>query len=57
VVAEGIEDEACLLRMRSRGVEAVQGFLFSRPLPSLAVPVWLRQWDPATLSAAVVRAA
>jgi EAL domain-containing protein (putative c-di-GMP-specific phosphodiesterase class I) len=57
VVAEGIEDEACLARMRGLGVDAVQGFLFSRPLPSLAVPVWLRQWDPATLSAGAVRAA
>jgi EAL domain-containing protein (putative c-di-GMP-specific phosphodiesterase class I) len=57
VVAEGIEDESCLARMRALGVDAVQGFLFSRPLPSLAVPVWLRQWDPATLSAAAVRAA
>jgi hypothetical protein len=26
-------------------------------LPSLAVPEWLRQWDPDTLSAAAVRAA
>jgi len=57
VVAEGIEDEACLARMRGLGVEAVQGYLFSRPLPSLAVPEWLRQWDPRTLSAAAVRAA
>jgi EAL domain-containing protein (putative c-di-GMP-specific phosphodiesterase class I) len=47
VVAEGIEDDACLARMRALGVDAVQGFLFSRPLPSLAVPVWLRAWDPA----------
>jgi EAL domain-containing protein (putative c-di-GMP-specific phosphodiesterase class I) len=57
VVAEGIEDAACLARMRALGVDAVQGFLFSRPLPSLAVPEWLRQWDPATLSPASVRAA
>jgi EAL domain-containing protein (putative c-di-GMP-specific phosphodiesterase class I) len=57
VVAEGIEDEACLARMRALGVDAVQGFLLSRPLPSLAVPEWLRQWDPDRLSAAAVRAA
>jgi EAL domain-containing protein (putative c-di-GMP-specific phosphodiesterase class I) len=57
VVAEGIEDEACLARVRALGVDAVQGFLFSRPLPSLAVPVWQRQWDPATRSAGAVRAA
>jgi EAL domain-containing protein (putative c-di-GMP-specific phosphodiesterase class I) len=57
VVAEGIEEESSLSRMRALGVDAVQGFLFSRPLPSLAVPEWLRQWDPDTLSAAAVRAA
>lgn len=57
VIAEGIEDTACLARIRGLGVAFLQGFLFSRPLPSLAVPVWLRQWNPATLSAASVRAA
>jgi EAL domain-containing protein (putative c-di-GMP-specific phosphodiesterase class I) len=43
IVAEGIEDEACLDRVRTLGVDALQGFLFARPLPALAVPVWLRQ--------------
>ena len=45
VVAEGIEDEACLDRVRRLGVDAVQGFLFSRPLPALAVPIWLEHWS------------
>lgn len=43
VIAEGIEDQACLDRVRSLGVDALQGFLFARPLPALAVPLWLKQ--------------
>jgi EAL domain-containing protein (putative c-di-GMP-specific phosphodiesterase class I) len=44
VIAEGIEDQAALQRMRALGVDAVQGFLFCRPLPARAVPVWLDEW-------------
>jgi EAL domain-containing protein (putative c-di-GMP-specific phosphodiesterase class I) len=43
VVAEGIETEARLARMREFGVDTVQGFLFARPMPAMALPVWLRQ--------------
>jgi predicted signal transduction protein with EAL and GGDEF domain len=34
LVAEGIETENQLERMRSFGISAVQGFLFSRPVPA-----------------------
>ena len=44
VIAEGIEDEAALVRMRGLGVDALQGFLFCRPLPARALPIWLRAW-------------
>lgn len=44
IIAEGIENEACLERVRPFGVDALQGFLFARPLPALALPLWLRQW-------------
>ncbi len=50
VVAEGVEDAACLGRAREVGVDALQGFMFSRPLPTLAVPIWLRQWGEAARS-------
>ncbi len=43
VIAEGIENQSSLERVRALGVDAVQGFLFARPLPALAVPLWLRQ--------------
>jgi EAL domain-containing protein (putative c-di-GMP-specific phosphodiesterase class I) len=52
VIAEGIETEARLARMRALGVDAVQGFLFARPLPALALPVWLRQWRAGAMLAA-----
>ena len=42
VVAEGIESQACLDRVRALGVDALQGFLFARPLPAMAVPLWLQ---------------
>ena len=33
VVAEGVETEPQLARMQEFGCEAIQGFLFSRPVP------------------------
>ena len=44
VTAEGIENEAAMTRMRRLGVDALQGFLFCRPLPARALPIWLREW-------------
>jgi EAL domain-containing protein (putative c-di-GMP-specific phosphodiesterase class I) len=49
VVAEGIEDAAALQRARDLGVDAVQGFLFCRPLPARAVPIWLTEWQTGQL--------
>ena len=45
MVAEGVEDQACLDRVLKLGVDAVQGFMFSRPLPAMAVPIWLDHWS------------
>ena len=44
LVAEGIEDQAGLDHVLRLGVDAVQGFMFSRPLPAMAVPLWLAYW-------------
>ena len=49
IVAEGIEDEPALQRARDLGVDAVQGFLFCRPLPARAVPIWLSEWQTGQL--------
>jgi EAL domain-containing protein (putative c-di-GMP-specific phosphodiesterase class I) len=37
VVAEGVEDEACLAYLASIGCDMAQGYLISRPLPAAAV--------------------
>jgi EAL domain-containing protein (putative c-di-GMP-specific phosphodiesterase class I) len=52
VIAEGIETKARLARMRELGVDAVQGFLFARPMPAMALPVWLRQRETGAMIAA-----
>ncbi|MBV8686380.1 MAG: EAL domain-containing protein [Alphaproteobacteria bacterium] len=37
VVAEGVEDEACLAALRSMGCDLAQGYLIARPMPAEAV--------------------
>lgn len=41
VVAEGVEDEATLLKLRDLGCDIAQGYLYSRPLPPDQLLVWL----------------
>jgi diguanylate cyclase (GGDEF)-like protein len=43
VVAEGIETEAVGERLRALGCDQAQGFLYSRPLPTVEFIGWLRQ--------------
>jgi diguanylate cyclase (GGDEF)-like protein len=42
VVAEGVEDEATLRRLREMGCDLVQGFHLSKPLPAAEATRWLR---------------
>jgi diguanylate cyclase (GGDEF)-like protein len=42
VVAEGIEDEHSLARLRAMGCDEAQGFFMSRPLPGEKLVEWLR---------------
>ncbi|MGI4758306.1 MAG: putative bifunctional diguanylate cyclase/phosphodiesterase [Janthinobacterium lividum] len=44
VVAEGVETEGQRQLLSAMGCEYGQGYLFSRPLPSDAVPQFLRSW-------------
>jgi diguanylate cyclase (GGDEF)-like protein len=51
VVAEGVDDEGVLMRLRTRGCDAVQGMYLSRPLPAEELIAWLAKsnWGlPAT---------
>ena len=42
VVAEGVENDATLERLRTMNCDMVQGFLVSRPLGAAEIPAWLR---------------
>ena len=42
-MAEGVEDEATLNRLRALGCDMVQGFLLSRPLAAADVEDWVRE--------------
>jgi diguanylate cyclase len=42
VVAEGVEDAACLETLKQLGCDQVQGFLISKALPADAFEAWLR---------------
>ena len=44
VVAEGVEDAAQIDKLREMDCDAVQGFVFSRPLPEPAAIGLLRDW-------------
>jgi diguanylate cyclase (GGDEF)-like protein len=46
VVAEGVEDEATLERLRTLGCDMVQGFFLSRPLAADQVVAWMRNHVP-----------
>ena len=50
VVAEGVEDEATLERLRTLGCDMVQGFFLSRPLAADQVAAWMRGPVPARVS-------
>src|SRR5205814_3949517 len=41
VVAEGVDDEGVLMRLRTTGCDAVQGMYLSRPLPGEELIAWL----------------
>jgi EAL domain-containing protein (putative c-di-GMP-specific phosphodiesterase class I) len=45
VIAEGIEEEAQLGRLRELGCDLGQGFLFAPPLPAGRIGPLLREWD------------
>ena len=46
VVAEGVETEAQLEYLRSRGCDRVQGFLFSKPIPADEAEAFIRARNP-----------
>jgi EAL domain-containing protein (putative c-di-GMP-specific phosphodiesterase class I) len=43
VVAEGVEEEATLERLRALGCDMVQGFLVSQPVSAAQLTKWIRE--------------
>ena len=43
VIAEGVETKVQLEQLRALGCEYVQGYLFSKPLPTDATPEFIRE--------------
>ena len=41
IVAEGVEDEATLLKMMRLGCDMIQGFYYAKPIPASDVDAWL----------------
>jgi diguanylate cyclase (GGDEF)-like protein len=46
VVAEGVEDEETRSLLVADGVDALQGYLISRPMPAADVPDWIVRMSP-----------
>jgi diguanylate cyclase (GGDEF)-like protein len=44
VVAEGVEDESMMLRLKELHCDLAQGFHLSRPLPPAKLELWLSGW-------------
>jgi EAL domain-containing protein (putative c-di-GMP-specific phosphodiesterase class I) len=43
-VAEGVEDEALMQRLKALRCDLAQGFYLSRPLPPAKLELWLAGW-------------
>ncbi|WP_034293621.1 MULTISPECIES: DUF3330 domain-containing protein [Burkholderiales] len=50
VVAEGVETTASLAQLRQADCDAVQGYLFARPMPPVAFIGFVNQWRGATMN-------
>jgi diguanylate cyclase (GGDEF)-like protein len=50
--AEGVETAEQLARLRIEGCDEVQGYYFSRPVPSSAIPAVLQRWNRGAEAAA-----
>ena len=52
IVAEGVENEPSLQLLRQWGIDWIQGYFFSRPLPAADVLPWVREFSAKTQKSA-----
>ena len=45
VVAEGVETDWQLVQLRQLGCNQIQGFVYSKPIPGLAIPDWTTSFN------------
>lgn len=57
VVAEGVEDQACLSLLREMGCDLAQGWLIARAMPAAAVSTFQPAFEPAPASTGLARRA
>ncbi|CAD84748.1 MULTISPECIES: DUF3330 domain-containing protein [Betaproteobacteria] len=50
VVAEGVETPASLTQLRLADCDAVQGFLFAKPMPAAAFAAFVKRWRGVTMN-------
>ena len=55
VMAEGVETQSQFSFLRERDCDAMQGYLFSKPLPAAGLPGWLEAWQPRMREASLAR--
>ena len=48
-IAEGVEDDASMRRVKALGCQEIQGYLICRPVPAFDLVRWAREWDPESL--------
>ncbi len=51
LVAEGVEDDTTAAQLTALGVDALQGYLVSRPMPAAEVTGWVTRWNAALRTA------
>lgn len=47
IVAEGVEDKACLDILKAMKCEKIQGYYYAKPMPAAKFSAWLKTFSPA----------
>lgn len=50
VVAEGVEQESQVERLRAMGCDYVQGYVYAKPMPAVEFEAWVSKWQSKNVS-------